>query len=154
MPQGVQFFRSVPRWLLVRGLASRWPSVASGALSCIELTELSPPSLPTPEWVRIKTRLSGVCGSDLSAIACKGIVDCTGDVPVVRRMLGTLPVTADGCVIGDGAYVWFVIPGLKGKDDDTLMRIMYRKAAIMDPDAYTDRQACHSTREAAAKGAK
>jgi len=72
MPQGVQFFRSVPRWLLVRGLASRWPSVASGALSCIELTELSPPSLPTPEWVRIKTRLSGVCGSDLSAIACKG----------------------------------------------------------------------------------
>ncbi|HYG76047.1 MAG TPA: zinc-binding dehydrogenase [Planctomycetota bacterium] len=72
MPHAVQFFRSVPRWLLVRALASRWSSVASGALSCIELADLPPPPLPTNEWVRIKTRLSGVCGSDLSAIACKG----------------------------------------------------------------------------------
>jgi len=72
MPQAVQFFRSVPRWLMVRGLASSWPSVATGALSCIELKDLPAPALPSPEWVRVKTRLSGVCGSDLSAIACKG----------------------------------------------------------------------------------
>jgi threonine dehydrogenase-like Zn-dependent dehydrogenase len=72
MPKAVEFFRSVPRWLLVRTLASRWSSVASGAMSCIRLADLPPPTLPTPEWVRVKTRLSGVCGSDLSAIGCKG----------------------------------------------------------------------------------
>lgn len=72
MPQAVEFFRSVPRWLLVRALATRWSSVASGALSCIHLADLPPPALPTPEWVRVKTRLSGICGSDLSAIGCKG----------------------------------------------------------------------------------
>src|ERR1044072_7394316 len=72
MPQAVEFFRSVPRWLLVRALASRWSSVASGALSCIRLADLPPPALPTPEWVRVQTRLSGICGSDLSAIGCKG----------------------------------------------------------------------------------
>lgn len=72
MPKAVQFFRSVPRWLLVRSFASRWSSVASGGLSCIRFAELEPPPLPAADWVRIRTRLSGVCGSDLSVIACKG----------------------------------------------------------------------------------
>jgi threonine dehydrogenase-like Zn-dependent dehydrogenase len=72
MPQAIQFFRSVPRWLFVRALSSRWPGAASGALSCIELAELPPPPLPAQDWVRIQTRLSGICGSDLSAIGCKG----------------------------------------------------------------------------------
>ena len=31
-----------------------------------------------------------------------GIIDCTGEVPVVRRVLGTLPITEDGFVIGGG----------------------------------------------------
>ena len=72
MPETIQFFRSVPRWLLVRTLSSRWPAIASSALSCIQVVDLPPPALPSPDWVRIKTRLSGICGSDLSAIACKG----------------------------------------------------------------------------------
>src|SRR4051812_16152797 len=72
MSKGIQFIRSVPRWILVRAIASRWPAIASGPVSCLELAELNPPPLPTPEWVRIRTRLSGICGSDLSAIACKG----------------------------------------------------------------------------------
>jgi len=72
MPQAVEFFRSVPRWLLVRALSRRWPDVASGALSCVHLTESPPPALPSSEWVRIAPKLSGICGSDLSAIACKG----------------------------------------------------------------------------------
>ncbi len=72
MPRGIEFFRSVPRWLLVRNLAGFRPSVATGALSCIRLKELAPPPLPNAQWVRIKPRLSGICGSDLSAIACKG----------------------------------------------------------------------------------
>ena len=29
------------------------------------------------------------------------------DKGVVRRVLGTLPVTADGCVVGDDCRVWF-----------------------------------------------
>ena len=33
------------------------------------------PSLPSPEWVKIKCRLSGICGSDLSAVTLKGSLD-------------------------------------------------------------------------------
>lgn len=72
MPRAVQFIRSVPRWLLVRKLAGRWPDVATGGLSCLQFTDVAPPPLPGRDWVRIQSRLSGICGSDLSTIACKG----------------------------------------------------------------------------------
>lgn len=70
--QAVRFFRSVPRWLLVRTLGGHLRGLSTGPLSCIELAEAEPPPLPAPEWVRIRPLLSGICGSDLSAIACKG----------------------------------------------------------------------------------
>jgi threonine dehydrogenase-like Zn-dependent dehydrogenase len=72
MARAIQFVRSIPRWLLAHWLAGRFPQLATGPFACIRLSEVSPPPLPNPEWVRIKTRLSGICGSDLSAIACQG----------------------------------------------------------------------------------
>jgi hypothetical protein len=38
--------------------------------------------------------------------AARGIIDCTGEVPVVRRVLGHLAITKDGWVIGDDCRVW------------------------------------------------
>ncbi|WCJ60457.1 zinc-binding dehydrogenase [Fontisphaera persica] len=72
MPRAVQFIRSVPRWLWVRSLAGRWPEIATGSFSCLQFAEVAPPPLPRPNWVRLAPRLSGICGSDLSTIACKG----------------------------------------------------------------------------------
>ena len=40
------------------------------------------------------------------AVALRGIIDCTGEVPCVRRVLGVLPVTADGCVVQVDEYVY------------------------------------------------
>jgi L-iditol 2-dehydrogenase len=34
----------------------------------VSLDDVEPPALPGPEWVRVQTTLSGVCGSDLSAV--------------------------------------------------------------------------------------
>jgi hypothetical protein len=36
----------------------------------------------------------------------RGIIDCTGEVPCVRRVLGHLAITKDGWVIGDDCRVW------------------------------------------------
>ncbi len=33
------------------------------------------PELPGPEWVRVKTRLAGICGSDMAAVTLKGSLD-------------------------------------------------------------------------------
>jgi hypothetical protein len=41
------------------------------------------------------------------------IIDCTGEVPIVRRVLGTLPVTADGVVVGRGVFEsWYIDEGI------------------------------------------
>jgi threonine dehydrogenase-like Zn-dependent dehydrogenase len=58
--------------LWVRSLAGRWPEIATGSFSCLQFAEVEPPPLPRPNWVRLAPRLSGICGSDLSTIACKG----------------------------------------------------------------------------------
>jgi hypothetical protein len=74
---------------------------------------------------------------------------------VDRKVLGTLPMTKDNCVIGDGAYVWFMLPGVKGRDDDTPCRIMFKPCPIVDPDSYNHNPRGHSTRESLlAKGAR
>jgi threonine dehydrogenase-like Zn-dependent dehydrogenase len=72
MGKSIQFIRSAPRWLIVRGLAGRASRIATGALSCIKFAETPPPELPTAQWVRINTHVSGICGSDLSTVACSG----------------------------------------------------------------------------------
>lgn len=40
------------------------------------------------------------------------IIDCTVDPPVVRKVLGTLPVTADGCVAWRSRGLWMWRDGM------------------------------------------
>ena len=70
--QAVQYIKSVPRYLMVRFLGKRWNWLYTSGTSCIRLTEIQAPKLPTPDWVKIRTRLSGICGSDLATITAKG----------------------------------------------------------------------------------
>ena len=56
----------------MRYLGNRWRNLYTSPVSCVRLVDLPEPSLPTPEWVKIRTRLSGICGSDLATITAKG----------------------------------------------------------------------------------
>lgn len=68
----VQYIRSVPRYLLTRLLGPRLPSLYAGPLSVIRLAEVDAPRLPGPRWLRLRCRLSGICGSDLATVCAKG----------------------------------------------------------------------------------
>ena len=70
--QAIQYIKSVPRYLMVRLLGKRWKSLYTSIASCIRLAEIDELQLLTPDWVKIKTRLSGICGSDLATITAKG----------------------------------------------------------------------------------
>lgn len=70
--QALQYIRSVPRWLLVRALGGKVRGLATSGASCLHLTETEEPKLPAADWVKIRPLLCGVCGSDLSTVACKG----------------------------------------------------------------------------------
>ena len=57
---------------MVRLLGKRWNWLYTSGASCIRLAEIDAPQLPSPDWVKIRTRLSGICGSDLATITAKG----------------------------------------------------------------------------------
>ena len=64
----VRFHYRPLRYLLTRIAAQRRASLALGPTGCVTLDRVDPPSLPGPDWVRVETSLSGICGSDLSAV--------------------------------------------------------------------------------------
>lgn len=66
--RAIRFHYRPVRYLLTRYAAGRKPWLALGPLGCVALDDVEPPPLPGPDWVRVGTTLSGVCGSDLSAI--------------------------------------------------------------------------------------
>jgi threonine dehydrogenase-like Zn-dependent dehydrogenase len=59
--------RSVPRLGLAR-IASAIGAGTAVRVGPLEYRTVDPPELPGPGWQRVRTRLSGICGSDLSMI--------------------------------------------------------------------------------------
>ena len=70
--QAIQYNKSVPRYLIARLLGKRWSWLYTSWLSCARLVDIDNPQLPSSDWVKIRTRLSGICGSDLATITAKG----------------------------------------------------------------------------------
>lgn len=66
--QALQFTDSIPRYALSKLMGKSFPRIYWSDLACLQLAEVSPPALPTPEWLRINTRYGGICGSDLGLI--------------------------------------------------------------------------------------
>lgn len=66
--QAIRFHYRPVRYLWTRFAAARRPGLALGPTGCVTFDEIEPPALPGPEWVRVRTTLSGICGSDLAAI--------------------------------------------------------------------------------------
>ncbi len=55
----------------MRAGAKRIKNLDTSRLSPLQLEEVPEPALPTPDWVRVKPLLSGVCGSDLSTLSAQ-----------------------------------------------------------------------------------
>jgi threonine dehydrogenase-like Zn-dependent dehydrogenase len=65
----LRYRKSVPRYLLMRAGAKRLQNLETSRFSPLQLEEIPDPELPTPEWVRLKPLLSGICGSDLGTLS-------------------------------------------------------------------------------------
>lgn len=66
--KAVQFNFTYPRYALGLALGRWFPSLLWGGLSTTSLRDVPEPDLPGPDWVRVDTRLGGICGTDLGAI--------------------------------------------------------------------------------------
>jgi threonine dehydrogenase-like Zn-dependent dehydrogenase len=67
--QALVYRKSIPRYLLMRAASKRIKTLETSRLSPLQLQDTSDPKLPTPEWVRVKPLLSGICGSDLGTLS-------------------------------------------------------------------------------------
>lgn len=65
--KALQFERNLPRYAAARLAGSVVPGWG-GAWGPLRLRDTDVPALPTPEWVRVRPRLSGICGSDLATV--------------------------------------------------------------------------------------
>jgi len=86
--KALQFSVTVPQFavLSVLGRVSR-RFYYQGPLATIRLVDVPEPALPSPDWVKIKTLMCGLCGSDVSLIFLK-------DSPTAT------PFTSFPCTIG------------------------------------------------------
>jgi threonine dehydrogenase-like Zn-dependent dehydrogenase len=65
----LRYRKSVLRYLLMRAGAKRIKNLETSRFSPLQLEEIPEPRLPTPEWVRVRPLLSGICGSDLGTLS-------------------------------------------------------------------------------------
>lgn len=59
---------TIPRYLATRALGRLWRPAFLGPASPVRLVEIPEPRLPGPEWVKVRNRLGGVCGSDVHLV--------------------------------------------------------------------------------------
>ena len=69
MMLALQMFRSVPRTVAGKAIGGRMPGVLSGFAAPLRLVTIDDPRVDRPGWARLRTRLSGICGSDLGALS-------------------------------------------------------------------------------------
>jgi threonine dehydrogenase-like Zn-dependent dehydrogenase len=67
----LELYRSVPRYLAARTVGDRLPGLVAGPLAPLRLVNRPEPDPPADGWGRIRTRLAGICGSDLATISGK-----------------------------------------------------------------------------------
>lgn len=70
----LQYRKSILRYIWVRFVAGKYPKLTAAPGSFLRLTQTAAPALPNRDWVRVRPVLSGICGSDIAAIAGKSSI--------------------------------------------------------------------------------
>ena len=69
MMLALEMFRSLPRTVAGKAMGARMPGILSGFAAPLRLVTIDEPKVDRPGWARLRTRLSGICGSDLGALS-------------------------------------------------------------------------------------
>jgi len=106
--KAITFAAPIPRYLATLAGGRISDRFYFGALACTRYGDVDEPALPSERWVRIRTRLGGICGSDLNVITLQASPSTSpfssfpfvighenvGDVVEVGRAVRRVPVGA------------------------------------------------------------
>lgn len=73
--QALVFRHSVPRQIITKVLGFASPAAFVGRTAPMQLEEIPEPVLPGEDWLVIRTRLCGICGSDYKQVFLNGSLD-------------------------------------------------------------------------------
>jgi len=65
----LEVYRSLPRYVAARAVSNRLPGLLAGPLAPLRLVHRDAPVPRLDGWVRVRPRLSGICGSDLATLS-------------------------------------------------------------------------------------
>lgn len=68
MMLALQMYRSLPKYLAAKAVGSRMPGILTGPAAPIRLVTTDEPRPKHGGWARVRSRLSGICGSDLGMV--------------------------------------------------------------------------------------
>lgn len=106
--KAVQFNYSFLRYVLCKTVGKFLPSLHwNSQLSCLHYGDIPEPALPNNEWVKIKVKYGGICGSDINLIFLR-------DSPALSPFTSfpfTLGHELVGIITEVGSEVKHVIPG-------------------------------------------
>ncbi len=116
---------SVPRIVVTRLLSKVWRGAYYAPTSPLHLAELPEMALPDNNWVRVRNRMCGICGSDLHQLTVDAGLDVAPvALPTHKRiylgheMVGEVievGTAVSDCKVGDRVVRW-------GRADDCLAR--------------------------------
>jgi threonine dehydrogenase-like Zn-dependent dehydrogenase len=69
--KAISFSAPLPTYLATRVAGMVSDALYVGSHACTRLADVETPALPTDRWVRVRTRMGGICGSDLNVITLK-----------------------------------------------------------------------------------
>jgi threonine dehydrogenase-like Zn-dependent dehydrogenase len=66
--RAITFEAPIPRYLVTLAAGKLASALYVGPHACTRCREVATPELPGPDWVRIRTRMGGICGSDTNIV--------------------------------------------------------------------------------------
>lgn len=69
--KAISFAAPIPTYLATLLAGKVNEALYVGPHACTRLADVETPALPTDRWVRVRTRMGGICGSDLNVITLK-----------------------------------------------------------------------------------
>jgi len=86
-------------WVTCRWLRMLWPGCLVSGLNGVSLREIATPELPGEDWVLVRTRLGGICGTDISLLQQKQPADS------ILQAYGSMPMLLGHENVGEVAEV-------------------------------------------------